>query len=1026
MLGRRRFLESVLGALTVAYAGCGGDDAPAGAVAPAADAGDGTSGGIFDLWRQLRAAIAQSPDHLRARADALVATKDPKALFAFVRDSIRTLPPLTRFESIETAVRFGPDSVLRIGAGTPRERAELLVALLARAGFTASVVRGDPDGATNAPNAAAIAFGRAIELPFEPAPLPGGSSGNATTMPTVLDPDGLKAKQVFDRLRPVLPAGNATVPTAPDLFGMPLVALQDGGSTVYLNTLLPDAVYGEPAAHGMSPAAPMDALRKLSVKVSLTRARDPETPIELVARDLRYDEIAGARLRVSPQPTLPCPLFLQSTPEQITSFVAALSLYGADGVHRSTVTGKAVSAFGDVVQMGADANVSGVPLVTGGDAKSVASVSVTASARAFPLVELEVAPKDAGGNIVAGLAASAFSVQEDGKTVSVVLRENGGGPRVLVLWDGTGSQPVPNATLGKAIGDAIFAAMPNARVQVSLLGGAPTVDGFTIADASGVASALAGISEVSSPVYGGLLAAMRSAPTAIVFFSDGDAEKSADVDALRASALSSLVSCPVIAVGCATGPTPTIASDVLDGIAAASNGKFVSDGDLSNLAPVTAAIAEVGGRRSSAPYRLAYRAPSAGNSTRTVTVTVGPNATAQYAVPETRAPESDAIGVHLELDVDGMTVKRTLAGVAIGLRPSNADALAAATLAVHDFFLGSSWLVFEAGAPTLSAWLDDALGAAIGYEPVAIAAAKNDAVAAYAALETVPMRPLTTSLLAHPPLYQPDDVKVVELGPRISLHTLAPMASRAKLDILPSTRFAAYGTSDGARCFDATMLATLRIGVAESMAAHGSTLTSLGNAPLALLPQGTVALADLPAALPDAKRATLRDALNQYPNWHRVVASDGSSAAFWVVDPATGSALGILPDASGGAVDDCKQIVDVITTTMDQLALILDVVESGMATTVAVIAAVGKAATIAVAEAALSFTNPIIDPNILQLAAVLVCELEKGVASKAIPLAKVNSPPSDAAAAVLEGIVLDHALGGFSACHVGAPCTGGT
>ena len=48
---------------------------------------------LFAAWRQIQGALRKSPDHLPARADALVASKDPKALFDFVRDEIATYPP---------------------------------------------------------------------------------------------------------------------------------------------------------------------------------------------------------------------------------------------------------------------------------------------------------------------------------------------------------------------------------------------------------------------------------------------------------------------------------------------------------------------------------------------------------------------------------------------------------------------------------------------------------------------------------------------------------------------------------------------------------------------------------------------------------------------------------------------------------------------------------------------------------------------------------------------------------------------
>ncbi|MFO0668989.1 MAG: hypothetical protein U0235_05065 [Polyangiaceae bacterium] len=63
-----------------------------------------------------------------------------------MRDAIATAPPPDSI-STATGVRWRPRATLRGGIGTPRERAEVLALLLVRAGFTAKVVAGDPDGA---------------------------------------------------------------------------------------------------------------------------------------------------------------------------------------------------------------------------------------------------------------------------------------------------------------------------------------------------------------------------------------------------------------------------------------------------------------------------------------------------------------------------------------------------------------------------------------------------------------------------------------------------------------------------------------------------------------------------------------------------------------------------------------------------------------------------------------------------------------------------------------------------------------
>ena len=88
---------------------------------------------------QLRALIHSSPDHLQARAEEVVATKNPKCIAEFVRDHIAVLPPFLTHEDGTYSSRWGIEGTLRAGAGSLRDRAELMVALLGAAGISAKV-----------------------------------------------------------------------------------------------------------------------------------------------------------------------------------------------------------------------------------------------------------------------------------------------------------------------------------------------------------------------------------------------------------------------------------------------------------------------------------------------------------------------------------------------------------------------------------------------------------------------------------------------------------------------------------------------------------------------------------------------------------------------------------------------------------------------------------------------------------------------------------------------------------------------
>ena len=230
---RRGFLGLSVGAASALLVRCGSSHPQPPPTVPADP---------FTIWAQLQEALRQSPDHRLAAADKLVARRDPSALLAFVRDQIATCPPLDPM-AVVTEMRWGVRGTLRGGMGTPREKAELLVQLYQRAGFTAQVVTGTPMDTSTA--ALTAMYFRTPEAPFNPAidqtTLDGFNAtlGNTGT-PTLplIDGSGAEAAAIASAVWSALPPGLAPQ-GQPDptlalntLNSLPLVAVQVGGKTV--------------------------------------------------------------------------------------------------------------------------------------------------------------------------------------------------------------------------------------------------------------------------------------------------------------------------------------------------------------------------------------------------------------------------------------------------------------------------------------------------------------------------------------------------------------------------------------------------------------------------------------------------------------------------------------------------------------------------------------------------------------------------------------------------------------------------
>ncbi|HVW27957.1 MAG TPA: hypothetical protein VHC69_21485 [Polyangiaceae bacterium] len=1059
LLGRRTFLKATgFAALARACSSDGtranrwsGDGGPDAGVDSAADASQkdaalvdasaegGTLDAPFGVWRAMRDALRSSPDSLADRAAALVAAKDAQGLFTFVRDQIATLPPVTA--ATEKSRRWGALAALRGGAGTPRERADLLALLLQRAGFTtASVVAGDPDGDLLGNAAPNTVYLRTIDATFSPADPPASLSSWVAALtgtdtapePQLLDPSGSQAQALFDAIDPLLPSNVSANGGVLALFKVPLVALDDGGTTKYLNPLLPTATFGEPYATNIAPAPDADPLPTLQATLLFSRANDPEKQIELVTATYTVDQLVGRQLIVHAQPAGAIEDLITSPLSNVVAFVPTIAVAGVDlsAMDRGklTSTGSWITQGGDVLDTDAKGNVScnGLSLGKGGDdssAKNVTTVQVTANASAFPQIELVVSALDKDEKPVAGLGAGAFSVSEDGSPVSFLLRDNGAtGPRVLFLLDTTGSQPPIPSAWASAVASAIFDASPDATAQVvNLSTSSAAADGYGISDAAALADALAGtpIGGVQSNLYGAMLAAVDAAPTLVVLLSDGDAE---DTD-LKDRAMRALAGgAPVLAVTSAK-MTPVADSPVMDAFAAASGGKSVDGGDLSDATETTSALSQIVMTRVTSPYRLSYTAEATGASKRTVTVTATAKGTTTYDVPAQPLASAAVAGLYLSLTLKSSTSPdetwtRVLGGFVPGSDQTVTGAIDAAIADARAAMLGSVLISFEGAAPSISAWLADAIEWRLSTEPSSTALQKGDVAGAFSALGDVPATIPREAPALHVAALPVPNAVIYEESLRAVMFCTRAGAPVYRADILPFTRLTTATSSNDLDVFRTNLLGSLRMAVAEGSAFQTSTVSELQGKDLAYVDRGMVAAGDVPQ-VPESQRTAFVNALNQYTDWYRFVAKDGSSLAFWAVHP-HGSCLGILPNGSGGGEDPCASYRG-LATMLDLLALFSDILG---VPALSIWAELGKLVALAGVETILAFNyTPVMVTSDQQVGAI-GCSFASGLlGAQSLSAHFKQVGVQTLATNYMQASMVNTVVGAFSVCSgSGNPC----
>lgn len=273
-------------------------------------AGDGD---LFTVWEEIRDALRTSPDHLPARAEQLVAEGTPSAIFRFVRDEVVTYPAgMNEPGEIDHRMRWGVRGTLRGGAGTPREKAQLLVDLYRRAGFDAEVLVGDVR--IDRPDVQGL-FWRSSDLEFAPdvddeqvcqwLARTGGSLEGATQF-ELIDEDDQESQRLARELLQQLPEeGDGRQSFRWDWSApTPIVRVVADGEEYYANLFAPDAPFGDPglAVPELDPAPPPSDTLPVEITLSAATVSDPAEPFDLVTNSWNADELVGRQILVQMLP----------------------------------------------------------------------------------------------------------------------------------------------------------------------------------------------------------------------------------------------------------------------------------------------------------------------------------------------------------------------------------------------------------------------------------------------------------------------------------------------------------------------------------------------------------------------------------------------------------------------------------------------------------------------------------------------------------------------------------------------------
>ncbi|MEO1335586.1 MAG: hypothetical protein AAFV29_08070, partial [Myxococcota bacterium] len=637
------------------------------------------------------------------------------------------------------------EATLRGGVGSPRERVELLADLLRQAGFETEILAGfvpaerreDLEGMLKRPPLlpAAPELSDADLQRWSTLLQTSLTAGNA---PALADPDYADSMALAARLRPLVPDPAQPFAATIRTVRMPFLRFRaPGGEWTFANPNVLNAELGDSVSRGNPAAAldplPLDDTVKIRVWMRSSRGNQRDEAIDLVERTWNVTEVVGRTATVQFSPLLDFADLIIQHPEDLDLFLPSIQLAGP---YDSSETVGALSASGPLFTRGGffssatddEIRVDGDIIATSGAATTtvaaqVRSFDITADASAFPMVEVRFDARAADGSRIPGMLAGDFSVSENGDRIVPLMRANRYRPRVVFAIDNSLSVPQPFRDgfndLVLNLAEVLFDRY-EARVMATAIGDFdddnPFVDNLEALRMQLENDVLGSSSFIWTEV------SQMAKTDADLIIALTDANNTGPRESLTPS-IEQLIRSgpPVLILGAGE-----IFQESIDVLSELTDTRLVPVEDVD--AARAAALEYIEDRRVS--YRVRYRAPRQGPTVRQVDVALRSGSAAgqaTYTITSTDTAEGGIVGLYLDIEHQGKTHRRTLAGIP---RTADIDSATPADLsAVRGALLGRYALRFEAGFVTPAMLFDELITAYLANRDALLAHGNFDTLA---------------------------------------------------------------------------------------------------------------------------------------------------------------------------------------------------------------------------------------------------------------------------------------------------------
>jgi len=861
----------------------------------------GTGKAPYKVWEEMLMALQTSPDHLEGRMKILVASKDPEAMFHFVRDEIYLMPTHnTYLQNIGTQLKWGIKGVLRSGFATPREKAELLNKMYQDAGIESKVVYERTNIQTEeVPSFFFKPIERGFNLNISKSQWKQWKKeleieGNSDYEIPIYNKEFKESDALAEKLWEQIPNKENLDKHAYDFRWdnnrTPTVEFNLNGETKYAHLFDPKIVFGELKNDNGGAIIEADPVKindeKVNISISYRDSIDYYTEKELLSGDWLATQLIGNQINMAFLHGLSLEQQVVTPIGTLRTFTPALAFQSFDEelevMQENSFLGDSFTLDGKIIDVSGDE-----PIINGNAIlkkpnpelqKKVTTLNIKAYPANYPLVKLHVTPTDENGAFVESLSTSDFSITDNNFQIQALMESNRPTPRILLLYDTSLSMPKEYYQENM---DAFIESLNQSILQK-------------------YPAAVISIWKTPSELFTYLLKASKSDYDLIIYATDGDNDdsyKTADAEIYKNGP-------PAIILNVYNNES-TYTKETFQKMAEVTNGMVINAKDQ---VKTLTAINDYISKMEIPPYVFTYYAVGAEGTHEAIISIDNQRITKKdnfkFISGTTKEIGQCLIGLYCTIKIGNTTIKRVLAGwdplTQLKIKPDYAH-----FLEVRNTIFGGATVYIEGEGPTISAALSDVLKYRLTTRSWGEALLENDNTKAKEEFskggymyhpEIMPlMSPLQDAVTTNSMTFA-SGIRMAIIKHKIGV---GENTSTSSFDYLPTSNYTTLGNASDST-FKITLQKTAQLAIREGHFFKNSTLSELKDLQL-LERQKAIDIKWF-----QEKKETFA---NTYYWNERIFRGDGNfkifdeaaiSLAYWQINQKTGELFGMLANGTGG------------------------------------------------------------------------------------------------------------------------------